>query len=119
MIDTRSGKVLFYAPGLGQLTQTTRDLMGESDCLLVDGTFWTEDEMAAVGMGDKKAADMGHLPQSGEGGMMDVLRPMTRPRKVLIHINNTNPILDEESPERQQLVDEGIEISFDGMEIEL
>lgn len=119
VIDTRSGKVLFYAPGLGQLTQTTRDLMGESDCLLVDGTFWTEDEMAAVGMGDKKAADMGHLPQSGEGGMMDVLRPMARPRKVLIHINNTNPILDEESPERQQLVDEGIEISFDGMEIEL
>ena len=119
VINTRSGKVLFYAPGLGQLTQATRDLMSESDCLLVDGTFWTEDEMAAVGMSDKKAADMGHLPQSGEGGMMDVLRPMTRPRKVLIHINNTNPILDEESPERQQLVDEGIEISFDGMEIEL
>tara|TARA_R110002072_G_scaffold1559_4_gene12931 strand:+ start:30636 stop:31550 length:915 start_codon:yes stop_codon:yes gene_type:complete len=119
VIDTRSGKVLFYAPGLGQLTQATRDLMSESDCLLVDGTFWTEDEMAAVGLGDKKAADMGHLPQSGEGGMMDVLRPMARPRKVLIHINNTNPILDEESPERQQLVDEGIEISFDGMEIEL
>lgn len=119
VIDTRSGKVLFYAPGLGQLTQATRDLMRESDCLLVDGTFWTEDEMAAVGMGDKKASDMGHLPQSGEGGMMDVLRPMTRPRKVLIHINNTNPILDEESPERQQLVDEGIEISHDGMEIEL
>lgn len=119
VIDTRSGKVLFYAPGLGQLTQATRDLMRESDCLLVDGTFWTEDEMAAVGMGDKKASDMGHLPQSGEGGMMDVLRPMTRPRKVLIHINNTNPILNEESSERQQLVDEGIEISFDGMEIEL
>lgn len=117
--DTRSGKTLFYAPGLGQLTDSTRELMYESDCLLVDGTFWREDEMATVGLGEKKAADMGHLPQSGEGGMIEVLRPMQRPRKVLIHINNTNPILDEDSEERSILEREGIEIAFDGMDIEL
>ncbi len=117
--DTVSGKTLFYAPGLGNLTEPTRQLMAASDLLLVDGTFWREDEMSVVGLGDRKAADMGHLPQSGEGGMMDVLRPMKKPRKILIHINNTNPILDEESRERSQLTDEGIEVAFDGMDIEM
>ncbi len=117
--DTRSGKTLFYAPGLGELTPRTLGCMEQADCLLVDGTFWQEEEMASVGLGEKKAADMGHLPQSGPGGMMEVLRPLERPRKVLIHINNTNPILDEESPERRQLQDEGIEIAYDGMDIRL
>jgi len=117
--DDRSGKSLFYAPGLGQLTDQTRQLMGEVDCLLVDGTFWEEDEMAIVGVGDKTAADMGHLPQSGPGGMIEVLQPMDKPRKILIHINNTNPILDEDSKQRKILQGEGIEISFDGMDIDL
>jgi len=117
--DIRNGKTLFYAPGLGQLQDSTRELMGSSDCLLVDGTFWQEDEMASVGLGDRKAADMGHLPQSGDGGMMDVLRPMSKPRKILIHINNTNPILDEASEQRKLLEQEGIEVSYDGMDIEL
>jgi pyrroloquinoline quinone biosynthesis protein B len=93
--------------------------MATSDCLLVDGTFWREDEMETVGMGDRKAADMGHLPQSGDNGMIEVLRPMTKPRKVLIHINNTNPILDEDSEQRKTLKKEGIEVAFDGMDITL
>ena len=117
--DTASGKTLFYAPGLGDLTDQTRELMSDSDCLLVDGTFWREDEMESVGLGDRKAADMGHLPQSGENGMIEVLRPMDRPRKILIHINNTNPILDEDSGERKMLENEGIEVAHDGMDIAL
>ncbi len=117
--DTASGKTLFYAPGLGDLTDQTRELMSKSDCLLVDGTFWREDEMESVGLGDRKAADMGHLPQSGENGMIEVLRPMDRPRKILIHINNTNPILDEDSGERKMLENEGIEVAHDGMDIAL
>lgn len=117
--DTRTGKTLFYSPGLADLTDQTRELMSAADCLLVDGTFWQEDEMASVGLGDRKAADMGHLPQSGPGGMIELLRPMQKPRKILIHINNTNPILDEESAERRTLADEGIEIAYDGMDISL
>ena len=62
---------------------------------------------------------MGHLRLSGEGGTLSVLEGLTRPRKVLIHINNTNPILDEESPERRQLNQKGIEVAYDGMEIRL
>ncbi|MAC69265.1 MAG: pyrroloquinoline quinone biosynthesis protein PqqB [Gammaproteobacteria bacterium] len=117
--DDISGKAMFYAPGLGEITDQTRQLMSEADCLLIDGTFWEEDEMQVVGLGEKKAADMGHLPQSGEGGMLDVLRPMNKPRKILIHINNTNPILNEESEQRQRVLDEGVEVSYDGMEVEL
>lgn len=117
--DIRNGKSLFYAPGLGELTPQTLALMEASDCLLVDGTFWRDDEMAVVGLGDRRAADMGHLPQYGPGGMMDVLRPMHRPRKILIHINNTNPILDEDSAERATLTDAGIEVAYDGMDLTL
>lgn len=117
--DTNTGKTLFYAPGLGDLTDQTRALMAGSDCLLVDGTFWREDEMEVVGLGDRKAGDMGHLPQSGEHGMIEVLRPMDKPRKVLIHINNTNPILDEESEQRRILEKEGIEVAWDGLDIQL
>ena len=117
--DDISGKTLFYAPGLGDITDETRLLMSEVDCLLVDGTFWEEDEMRIVGLGKKKAADMGHLPQSGDGGMLDVLRPMVKPRKILIHINNTNPILNEDSEQRRQVLEEGVEVSFDGMELQL
>ena len=117
--DESNGKNLFYSPGLGDLTDQTRQLMREADCLLVDGTFWQEDEMLTTGVGDKRAKDMGHLPQSGENGMINVLKAMDKPRKILIHINNTNPILDEDSEQRKILASEGIEVSFDGMDVKL
>ena len=117
--DEVSGKTLFYAPGLGDPEPHIIALMEEADCLLVDGTFWREDEMAFSGVGTKLAADMGHLPQSGDAGMISLLRDMQKPRKVLIHINNTNPILVEDSSERAKLDQEGIEVAFDGMDIEL
>ena len=117
--DTRSGKRLFYAPGLGQIESHVLRYMEKSDCLLIDGTVWTDDELAREGISTKRASEMGHLAQSGEGGMLSVLKPLTRPRKILIHINNTNPILDERSPERAQLDREGIEVAYDGMDITL
>ena len=89
-----------------------------ASCVLVDGTFWKDDEMSRRGVGTKRAQDMGHLAQSGPGGMLEQLRPLDA-RKILIHINNTNPILDERSPERAKLTAAGIEVAFDGMEIEV
>jgi pyrroloquinoline quinone biosynthesis protein B len=85
---------------------------------MLDGTFWTDDELVRLGVSKKLARDMGHLPQSGPGGMLEALKPLAA-RKVLIHINNTNPILDEDSPERAVLQAAGIEVAYDGMEIEL
>lgn len=116
--DEVSGKQLFYAPGLGHISPGTRAAMEAADCVMVDGTFWQEDEMAVVGLGNKKAADMGHLPQSGPGGMLEVLRDL-HCRKILTHINNTNPILNEESEERRLVEAEGVEVAYDGMHFEL
>lgn len=112
-----TGKRLFYAPGLGEIEAHVAALLHDADCVMVDGTFWREDEMASVGVTDKPARSIGHLPQSGDGGMIEVLDGVTRARKVLIHINNTNPILDEDSAERAELEGHGIEVAFDGMEI--
>ena len=117
--DENTHKSLFYCPGLGGLDDRIREYMARADCLLVDGTCWRDDELVVGGMANKLARDMGHLPQSGAGGMIEVLDELDKPRKILIHINNTNPILDEESPERVELEGAGIEVAYDGMEIQL
>jgi pyrroloquinoline quinone biosynthesis protein B len=117
--DTRSGRTLFYAPGLGAIEPHLKPYLEDADCVLVDGTFWTDDEMIRLGVSKKRAREIGHLPQSGAGGMIEVLKPLKASRKVLIHINNTNPILDEDSRERAELATAGIEVAFDGMEIRL
>ena len=117
--DRRSGGRLFYAPGLGQVSEALCETMRGADCLLVDGTLWRDDEMQVREVGDKLGSEMGHLPQSGPGGMIKVLDRVPGKRKILIHINNTNPILDEDSAERRILDEHGIEVAFDGMDIEL
>ncbi len=117
--DAHTGKNLFYAPGLGKLEPHLEPFLKNADCLLVDGTCWTDDELIRFGISKQSSRDMGHLPQSGEGGMISVLKPLTKPRKILIHINNTNPILNEESRERAELTANGIEVAYDGMEIDL
>ncbi|WKC37056.1 pyrroloquinoline quinone biosynthesis protein PqqB [Ectopseudomonas chengduensis] len=117
--DSRSGRSLFYAPGLGQVDEHLLSWMRRADCLLVDGTLWRDDEMRVCEVGDKLGSEMGHLCQSGPGGMIEVLDGLSSARKILIHINNTNPILDLDSPERAELDAHGIEVAFDGMSISL
>lgn len=117
--DMTSGKSVFYAPGLGAIDAQVDAAMRAADCVLVDGTFWSADEMIELGFSKKSAADMGHLPQSGEAGMIAVLDSIGARRKVLIHINNTNPILDEDSEQRAILARHGIDVAFDGMEIDI
>jgi pyrroloquinoline quinone biosynthesis protein B len=119
MTDEASGKSLFYAPGLGMMEPHLEPLFARADCLLVDGTFWTEDEMTRLAISGKRAQDMGHLPQSGPGGIVELLGRCGQARRILIHINNTNPILDEDSRERAELACAGIEVAFDGMDIEV
>ena len=117
--DTRSQASLFYAPGLGQMSSALLDMMGGADCVMVDGTFGAEDEMQRAGVGTKLASDMGHLPQSGDEGMLNWLSKIQGPRKILIHINNTNPILIETSPERKLVEESGVEVAYDGMTFDL
>ena len=118
--DEHSGKRLFYAPGLGQMEPHVWQAMQAADCVLVDGTLWTDDEMITLGASKKTSRAMGHMPQSGPDGMIEWLDQLPKTtRKILIHINNTNPILDESGPQRQTLSAHGIEVAFDGMEITL
>ena len=118
--DRKKGTTLFYAPGLGEITLPLFDAMSSADCVMVDGTFWTDDEMIVLGFSKKTARSIGHLPQSGPGGMIEWLGKLpARTRRMLIHINNTNPILDEDSPQRATLTAAGIEPCEDRMEISL
>ena len=113
-------KSVLYAPGLGSMEDHVWEAMQGADCVLVDGTFWTNDEMIRLGLSRKHAREIGHLPQSGPGGMLEWLaRLPAATRKILIHVNNTNPILDETSPERAELRRRGIEVAWDGMEVVL
>ena len=118
--DTASGKTVFYAPGLGEISPAVFDAMHGADVVMVDGTFFTDDEMPALGLSKKTARSIGHLPQTGPGGMlswMDQLPASTR--RLLIHINNTNPVLDEDSAAHALLRQHGVALCEDGMLIEL
>lgn len=118
--NEKTGKSAFYAPGLGQIEPLVLEAMNRADCVLVDGTVWTEDEMIQRGLSKKTAAEMGHLPQSGPQGMISVLDSLgNNKRKILIHINNSNPILNQDSDEAAVLQRHAIEIAVDGMEITL
>jgi pyrroloquinoline quinone biosynthesis protein B len=126
--DLRTGRRLCYAPGVAGIDSWLFEVMCSADCVLIDGTCWTEDELVRLGVSRKYAADMGHLTQSGgrsgdgvtEAGMIGWLdRLPATTRRVLIHINNTNPILIEDSPERAVLDSHRIEVAYDGMEIVL
>ncbi len=117
--ESRTGRTLFYAPGLGAIEPAVAEELGRAHILLVDGTFWSDDELPRLGVSARRARQMGHLPQTGAGGMLEVLRPLPAARKILIHVNNTNPILDERSAERALLESAGVEVAFDGLELEL
>ena len=118
--DPERGKRLFYAPGIGEIEAHVWQAMQSADALMVDGTCFHDDEMIALGISRKRARDMGHLAQSGAGGMLEQLaRLPTATRKILIHINNTNPILDEDSAEHACLRAADVELAYDGMDFHL
>lgn len=117
--DTRTGNSLFYAPGLGQMDEQILSYMQRSNCLLVDGTLWKDQELALLGVGHNTGQDMGHLALQEERGLIHLLVQFPQQRKVLIHINNTNPILNEQSVEHATLKQLEIEVSYDGMLIEV
>jgi pyrroloquinoline quinone biosynthesis protein B len=115
-----TGRSLVYAPGLLNIDEALWRAMLEATCVLVDGTFWSDQEMIELGISQKRARDIGHLPQSGPGGMLEHLgRLPASTRKILIHVNNTNPILDEASPQHAELMRRGVELAVDGLEIQL
>jgi pyrroloquinoline quinone biosynthesis protein B len=114
-----AGRTVTYIPGLARLDDDVVARLAASDVVLVDGTFWHDDDLARLGISDRTARDMGHTPLAGPGGTLEVLAGLERPRKVLVHINNTNPILLVDSAEREEVVRAGVEVAYDGLEVEL
>ena len=119
LVFTDSGGTVTYVPGLARLDDGVIARLAASDVVLVDGTFWHDDDLARLGISDRTAHDMGHVPLAGPGGTLEVLAGLDRPRKILVHINNTNPILLEDSPERAEVVRAGVEVAYDGLEVDL
>jgi len=121
--DVSTSATAFYAPGLARTSPPILAAMRSAQLVLVDGTFWTDTEMIDLGLSSKRAAEMGHLAQcivNGEAGMIDLLDSLpSTTRKVLIHINNTNPILDPRSDAYAIVRAHGIDIAEDGMELQV
>jgi pyrroloquinoline quinone biosynthesis protein B len=110
---------LFYAPTLPGHGNDWKKHVASSQVALLDGTFWTDDELSQILGNGRTARQIGHLPLSGAGGLLEQLKNTRSARRILIHLNNTNPALDEESAATRTLRDAGWEIAYDGMEFEL
>ena len=117
--DLASGGVAVYAPAIEAWTDELDAHLSGAQCAFIDGTFWTDDEMIQIGASGLTAREMGHLKISGAGGSAERLAALPIPRRVYVHVNNTNPILDDESPESHLLTSMGIEVGWDGMEMEV
>ena len=114
--DSMTGGVLIFVPDMGEWQSDFAEMWAGADLILIDGTFWSDDEMAKTGTGTLRASQMGHVPVGGPGGTLTKLAAVEAKRKVLIHINNTNPVLREDSPERAEVVAAGVTVGEDGME---
>ena len=111
-------KRLAYVPGAAAMTPALRERLARADVILFDGTLFTDDEMIRTGTGTKTGRRMGHMPIEGEGGSLAAFKAFPA-RKIFVHINNTNPILVDGSPERRRVESAGWEVAWDGMEIVL
>jgi pyrroloquinoline quinone biosynthesis protein B len=114
-----SGRVLVYLPALELLSPAVRSQILGSACLLVDGTCWLDDELGRLGISTKTARAMGHLPVGGDGGSLEQLAALRLERVIFVHINNTNPMLLDDSPERRAVEARGLEVACDGLELEI
>ena len=109
---------MLYVPAIKKISDELIDIASRCDCILFDGSFWSDDEMARRGVGTRTSLAMGHVPIDGPEGSLARLSHL-RARKVYTHVNNTNPILDEDSPERRAIEEAGWEVAEDGMDFML
>ena len=112
-----SGKRLVYVPGCAAMTDDLRRRIAGASIVLFDGTLWQDDEMIRLGLGPKTGQRMGHMSVNGPDGTIAAFQDIAVARKVLVHINNSNPILLDDSIERRALTEEGWEVAYDGMEV--
>lgn len=116
-ISDGSGKRVYYIPGCARMTDDLAARLDGADVVFFDGTLWTDDEMIRQNVGIKTGQRMGHMSISGEDGSMAAFRDLNIGRRIFIHLNNTNPVLNREAPERAEVAAAGWEISYDGMSV--
>ncbi len=119
LVDTVGGARFFFIPGCAIVTESLRRRLAGSSLVFFDGTLWRDDEMIRMGVGDKTGRRMGHISMSGPEGVIAGLADLGVRRRIFIHINNSNPVLFEDSPERRAAEAAGWEIAYDGMEVRL
>jgi pyrroloquinoline quinone biosynthesis protein B len=119
IIESPTGKRLAYMPAVPELSDELMQEFDNADLLLLDGTFWSNDELIRIQGSGQTALQMGHVPVSGPEGTLVRLAQLRRPRKIYLHINNTNPMLNEAGPEYRQVRDAGWEIAEDGWQFDL
>jgi pyrroloquinoline quinone biosynthesis protein B len=119
LTDERSGRALVYLPTVQELTAAVLSELHDCSCLLVDGTCWQNDELIRLGVAGRTAREMGHLPIGGAGGSLEQLAQLDVERTIYVHLNNTNPVLLEDAPERRLVEQHGMEVAVDGMEIQV
>lgn len=119
LTDERTGGTLVYLPGVQALTPALRAEIEGCDCLLIDGTCWRDDELIRLGLAGKTSREMGHLPIDGPDGSLAQLPSLGVRRTIFVHMNNTNPILLDDTPERRIVADNGMEVAMDGLEVEV
>lgn len=117
--QSTNGAVLAYFPGVGRIAPSVLNALEGAACVMFDGTFWSTDELSEPGFLQKSAEDLAHCPVGGAEGSLSQLSKIAAPRRVFIHINNTNPMLREDSRERSLVEAAGWEVAWDGMEIRL
>ncbi len=119
LTDERSGGTLVYLPGVQSLTPELQAEIARVDCLLIDGTCWRDDELIQLGLAAKTSRAMGHLPIDGPDASLGQLPSLGVRRTIFVHMNNTNPILLADTPERRIVEDRGMEVAVDGLEVEV
>jgi pyrroloquinoline quinone biosynthesis protein B len=119
LADERTGGTLVHLPGVQALTEEVCAEIAGCDCLLIDGTCWRDDELVRLGLAGKTSREMGHLPIDGPDGSLARLAGLGMRRAIFVHMNNTNPILLQDSPERRLVEDGGMEVATDGLEVEV
>ena len=119
IIETPLGKRLAYMPAVPQINDALTEELDSADVLLFDGTFWSDDELIRIQGSGQTAQQVGHIPVSSPEGSLNKLAGLRRPRKIYVHINNTNPMLNEAGSEYRQVRKAGWEIAEDGWQFDL
>jgi pyrroloquinoline quinone biosynthesis protein B len=117
--EARTGKVLAYLPAVGAMAEPVAQAVAGADAVFFDGTFWSSEELPSLGVGNKRAEEMAHWPVGGPKGSLSTLRQLPSAFRILIHLNNTNPLLRDDSPERKTVEAAGVAVAYDGMELSL